>query len=305
MNRVVSIFIVLPIVVAASLRAQTPLSIQITQTSALIDRLNLSHADIIDRARAWRRLAALQQDAALYSNSATSFTQAIALFCNAPDATSELAEAIDGIGTLELETGQLGAAEASLKQARAMRLAANDTLGVARSDVHFANLYLGEHKYEQSHALAVRALAGFEQNPHADTLDKSSAMIAMSLALCSENHCSEAVPTLETLVGLTRRNYADNSLPVGFAFFLLGYADRKNHDLALADVYMKRGIDGMKESMGWGHPMFVQALLQYSRLLRETGRADAAREVEAKASKLKDGNGGRVSGGTFDLASLP
>jgi tetratricopeptide (TPR) repeat protein len=271
------------------------LRVQITETSALIDRLNLLHVDALDRARAWRRLAALQQDAALYSDSTTSFTHAIAFFHRAPDATPELAEAIDGLGTLKLETGQFKAAEASLKEARAMRLAANDTLGVSRSDVHLASLYLGKHKYEQAHMLAVRALADFTRDPRADTLDKGSAMIVMSLALCSESRSSEALPTLEALVQLMRRSYAQRSMPVGFAFFLLGYVERKNHDLALADAYMKRGIDGMEESMGWGHPVFVDALLQYSRLLRETGREDAATEVEAKASTLRNSNNSAIS----------
>jgi MalT-like TPR region len=161
-----------------------------------------------------------------------------------------------------------------------MRLAANDILGLARSDVRFANLYLGEHKYEKSRTLAAKALASFAKDEHADTPDKSAAMIAMSLALCRQNRCGEAVPTLEALVALTRRCYADDSLPVGFALFLLGYANRANHNLVLADAYIKRGIDAMTQSLGWGHPMFLQALVQYSRLLRETDRIDSAQKLK-------------------------
>ncbi len=297
--------IALPFAIDPSLYAQSPFQSEIRRVSSLIERLDVMHADVLDKARAWRHLAGLQQDAALYSDSISSFKRAIGYFHDSPNATSELAEVLDGLGTLELETGQFHASEVSLGQARAMRLAANDTLGLARSDVHFANLYLGEHKYEKSHMLAAKALASFAKDEQADTLDKSSAMIAMSLALCRQNRCGEAVPTLETLVALTRRSYADDSLPVGFAFFLLGYADRANRDLVLADAYMKRGIDAMAQSLGWGHPMFLQALMQYSRLLRETDRINSAREIEAKARELQRRNGNQETIGIVDLASLP
>jgi tetratricopeptide (TPR) repeat protein len=184
--------IALSLLVSPLPRGQTPLATQIAHASIRIDQLNLLHASVLDRARAWRSLAALQQDAALYAKSAASFAQAIQLFQAAPDSNVEFAEAIDGRGTLELETNQLAAAETTVTQVRRMRLAIRDTLGVARSDVHLANVYLGEAKYKQAYSLAQQALANFNKNPHADALDKSSAMIAVSLALCKQNRGDKA-----------------------------------------------------------------------------------------------------------------
>ena len=309
MSRFASLMMVLPILITPTLVtpilcAQSPLSTQITQASARIEQLNLLGAAALDKARAWRRLAAVQQDAAVYRESAASFAQAIELFENAPGANSELAEAIDGRGVLELETNQFAAAEDSLEQARSMRVALKDTLGIARSDVHLANLYLGEHDYEQAHTLATQALASFNHDPHADTLDKSAAMIAVSLALCKQNRSGEALPVLDDLVALARRSYPGDSIPVGFASYLLGYAEQKNHDLPLAAADMKRGIQSMEKSMGWGHPIFMEALSQYATLLRETGHPVEAQQIETRVAQLKS-SGHQGASTNIDLASLP
>ena len=304
MNRFASLVIAMPLLVSPILRGQSPPAMQVAQASARIDQLNLLHASVLDKARAWRSLAALQQDAALYAKSATAFAQAIQLFQSAPDSSLELAEAIDGRGTLELETSQLAAAETTLTQALTMRLAIRDTLGVARSDVHLANVYLGEAKYKQAYALAKQALANFNKNPQADSLDRSSAMIAISLALCKQNRSGKALPILTDLVALTRRSYPDDSIPVGFAFYLLGYAEQKNHDLSLAMADMKRGIDDLERPIGWGHPIFLEALSQYASLLRETGHAVEAQQVEARAAQLKS-SGHQGAANNIDLASLP
>jgi tetratricopeptide (TPR) repeat protein len=305
MNQLTSFVIAASILITPILRAQTPLAAQIAEVSAYVDQINRLHASVLDKARAWRSLAALQLDAARYTESDASFAQAIQLFQNAPDANQELAEAIDGRGALEMETTRFAAARASLEQARTMRLVMKDTLGVARSDVHLANLDLAEHNYEQAHALATEALASFDHDPNTNVLDKNSAMIAISLALCKLNRSGEALPVLRNLVMLARRSYPDDSVPVGFAFYLLGYAEQKNHDLLLANANMKRGIEGMEKSMGWGHPIFVEALSQYATLLRETGRAPEAQQLEARANQLRSRARQQGAANSNDLASLP
>lgn len=54
----------------------------------------------------------------------------------------------------------------------------------------------------------------------------------------------------------------------------------------------------------WAYPIFLEALFQYASLLRETGHAVEAQQVESRAVLLEGSRANRAAS-NLDLASLP
>ncbi len=74
-------------------------------------------------------------------------------------------------------------------------------------------------------------------------------------------------------------------MPVGLGFFQLGVAYWRTGDKDDAAIWMRQGAERMKKDLGWGHPLYIDALRQYSKFLREQGRVEVATELEREIHK--------------------
>jgi hypothetical protein len=69
-------------------------------------------------------------------------------------------------------------------------------------------------------------------------------------------------------------------LPVGIGYYMLGHAAWNCGQPADAAAWMQRGIDRMKRDLGWGHPVFITAMTDYAKFLRERGQKEEAASAE-------------------------
>ena len=88
-------------------------------------------------------------------------------------------------------------------------------------------------------------------------------------------------------IPIAHATYPDNSIPVGYIDFLLGYASWKSDDSVNADELMKRGVHELEMQVGWGHPTYLRVLRQYQGYLSQTGRKGEAKQLEGKLKKLE------------------
>ena len=125
-----------------------------------------------------------------------------------------------------------------------------------------------------------------------------SALIILALARCARGACGNAAPQLRCALSIAHMNYPDNSIPVGFIEFLLGYALWKSGDNNSAGELMRNGTQELSTQLGWGHPMYVRAMRQYGMFLTQAGHTEEAEEIRARIAKFER------SPGTVDVQSL-
>jgi len=269
---------------------------QITDTNSLATQIREQEKTVEvspgkSDGEAWLKLAILRQDAAQYRDSERAYRKSIALLTSGN--RDVLADALDQMGTMYVECGQLSKAEPLERQALAIREERKDPVGMGVSHTHLAMLLLGRHENaaaEVEGKIAVSLLVP-EQQGHSSRLatpeEQMTALIDLSLARCAGQDCAAAIPDLRHALGIAHANYEENSIPVGFLDFLLGYAYWKSGDDESAEGLMRKGTQELSTQLGWGHPTYVKALKQYRNFLRETGHPGEADEIGAKIDKLE------------------
>jgi tetratricopeptide (TPR) repeat protein len=237
----------------------------------------------------WLKLAMLYQDAAQYEDAERAYGESIRLL--KADDPIRLAYALDGMGTLYVEMGAYSKAEPLEQKALAIREERKDSVGIGRSRMHLAVLSLGTHELTEAASEAEQAVnllvpegVGIEAGSGGTPEEKMTALIDLSLVRCAQGKCAEALPHLRRALNFARSNYTTKSIPVGFLNFLIGYASWKSGDSRRAGKLMKTGLSEMDAEIGWGHPTYVSALMQYETFLLEKGRNVEASRIRAEIS---------------------
>jgi tetratricopeptide (TPR) repeat protein len=258
---------------------------------------------------AWLKLAIFRQDAAQYRDSERAYRTAIALLKSGDGASAILADALDHMGTMYAECGQFSKAESLERKALKIREDRKDVTGIGVSHMHLAVLQLGKRQIASAEAeaeMAVSLLVPEREHPAvqraATPEEKMTALVDLSLARCARKNCAAAIPDLRRGLGIAHANYAENSIPVGFLDFLLGYALWKSGDNESAEGWMRKGTQELETQLGWGHPTYVQVLRQYSMFLNRTGHTADALDIATRIAKLERSPGfTQVASNQFSL----
>jgi tetratricopeptide (TPR) repeat protein len=237
--------------------------------------------------RIWWRLGTLYQDAGMYGQSEQSLEHAMRLLAIAPVSQPDLAMAIDSLGTLYMQTGNVKEAERAESKALKMREEAGLTSDLPRSWYHLATLYLRERQPAKAKSFAERAVQAFSANAGAVPEDKLGSQLVLASALCQSHQYAEAIEKLQSAVQMAKETYGPDTLPTGFSSFLLGYAFWKSGDLSSAGGLMRDGAEIMGKTLGWEHPGYLLVMTRYAQFLRKQHRQEAARPIEQQVKRMQ------------------
>ena len=245
-----------------------------------------AHMPAVEAGRIWLHLGVLYQDAGRYGQSEIAYEHAIRLFTLAPVSRPDLADAIDNLGTLYAETGNLKGAERAEKNALKMREAAGLESELPQSWYHLATLYLRQHRSANSREFAQRAAEAFLKDRNALPENKLGTLLVLASSLCQSHRYPEAITHLQSALQLSNDLYGPEQLPTGLNIFLLGYAYWKSGDLVAANQLMQRGSDILGKTLGW-HPAYLFVLTQYAQFLRKAHKRDAAHAIEQEIKQKR------------------
>lgn len=241
--------------------------------------------------QAWLKLAVLLQDSGSYGESEDAYLHTVTLL-RAP-APLTVADIYDHMGTMYVQAGQLTKAEPVERHALAIREHQHDALGTGISQTHLAMLLLGQNQLHSAEAEAQSAVDILVPEYHhlaavssATPEQKMTALIDLALVQSASGADDAALPCLGLALQIARENYSENSLPVGYINFLLGYADWKDGNLKDAEQLMSKGVHTLATEIGWGAPMYLNTLRQYSAFLVQTKQQDRAQEIATEIQRL-------------------
>jgi tetratricopeptide (TPR) repeat protein len=241
--------------------------------------------------QAWLKLAVLFQDLGNYRESEEAYRHTITLL-RAQDPLT-VADVFDHMGTMYVASRQLSKAEPVERHALAIRENQQDKLGTGLSHMHLAMLLLGQKELRFAEAEAQTAVKllvpEYVHLPAASSAtpeEKMTALIDLAQVRFASGASQNAVPDLQSALQIAYQNYPENSLPVGYIDFLLGYAYWKSGNLHDAGERMSQGVHKLATVIGWGHPVYLITLRQYRAFLVETKQRDKAQQISAEIQRL-------------------
>jgi tetratricopeptide (TPR) repeat protein len=256
----------------------------------------------------WSRLGMLYQDAGRYGQSERAYEHAMRSLTIAPVSRPDLATAIDSLGTLSMEMGNVK--EAEREESKALRIREESNLGsdLPKSWYHLATLYLREHRSAAAKEYAERATNAFFADMKSTPEDKIGSLLVLGSSLCQAREYPEAITKLHSAFQMANQIYGPDTFPTGFSGFLLGFCYWKSGDLSSAEGLMQGGIKIMGRDLGWEHPTYLTVMTQYARFLHDEHRKDEARSVEEQVKhmriQLNENPANRQASETTDIAAL-
>ena len=237
-----------------------------------------AHPGMESMVRIYSNLAALYEDACMYSRSEEVMHREIAMLRSGPQ--DELADAIGHLAVLHIAMGEMRQAEKDDFEALRIRESMGDPVGVALTWTGLADVDIKQRHYKQALDYAQRAMAVLAENPKVDVADRIVVRQTLAYALCGLKECGQAIPILKDAIEMEKSSYGADSLMVG-----TGYLSSRIHILANGDMedaaeLMARGTARMKVDLGWGHTIYLNAMTQYARFLRQRGQKEAAATAE-------------------------
>ncbi len=246
-----------------------------------------SHASNLELGKIYEQLGLLYEDAAQWVRSESAVEHAVSLLRRDEASKKELAKALSDLGNLHVVMGKLRESEKEGREALRLGEELGDKLQIAHSWDDLAALSLARHKYEQARDFARQSVAAFVANEGPEPFDAISARYTLGLAYCHLKDYASAIPLLTTAIDEARAKMRGEHIPIGFGEFLLGYALWKSGDPSSASGHFEVGVAGMREQLGWGHPVYLTVLGLYSQFLRETRQLEAAKDVERQIRRAE------------------
>jgi len=258
---------------------------QIALYEAAAQRADTEHWTDESLVKIYSHLGGLYEDAAMYLKSEAAMRRAIALLRTGQQ--NELAAEIGHLAVLHIAIGELREAENEQLEALRVRESVREPLGIAQTWNDLADVYIKQRHYKKAMDYARRAMEVLGDDPKVDVAERILVRQTLAYALCGERHCAPAVPLLKDAIELAKSSFGADSLEVGVGDYLLGYACWQSGDLVDAAEWMERGTARMRVDMGWGHPVYVNAMSQYARFLRERGQVEAAVTAEREVRQAE------------------
>jgi tetratricopeptide (TPR) repeat protein len=172
-----------------------------------------------------------------------SYEKAIEILRRNPTDTVNLAAALDNLGSLKAEMGQLVESESLRTNARSLYRSVGDHAGVARTAINLAVIALGQRNRNRVRRLLTEAFSEEAQVTAPDADDLAALYDAQALERKASGQPKDALTSINKAIQLWREHF-------GSRYYLLaaGYAFRGNLEATLDD--REAAINDYEQSLG-------------------------------------------------------
>jgi tetratricopeptide (TPR) repeat protein len=268
----------------ATLPAKAELLRRIDLYEAALRKPEIMHSDDASLATVYASLGKCYLDVAMYPKAEAAMQRAIALLGHGSPAT--LADETGQLAVLHVAMGDLKRATKDQMGALHIREQIGDPVGIALTWNDLASLYIRQRQYGKALDYAQRAMPLLASNLSVKAGDRIAIRQTLAYALCGVHQCARAIPLLQDALELARDHFGADSLAVGLASYLLGYTYWQSGQMDEAADWMQQGIERMKMDWGWGHTLYVNAVTQYSKFLRQRGQIESATLEERELRQM-------------------
>jgi tetratricopeptide (TPR) repeat protein len=261
-----------------------------------------THADRKRLVMIYSNLGVLYGDAAMYLKAEDAVRRAVVLLKDGPQ--DQLAEQIEQLAVLHVAMHKLGLAEKDEMQDMQIREAVGDPVGIAIAQNSLAGLYDEEQKFGKALGYAQKAYDVLADRTEVSAVDRIGVRQTLGFAMTGSRNCDRGIELLKDAMELAKTSAGVSDMKVGYSEYLLGFGYWHCGDRTHASEWLERGSSHMRSDYGWDHALYVNAMTQYARFLRENGQREAAVTVEAVVNQAESVvDAGALTGRTEGLRS--
>jgi tetratricopeptide (TPR) repeat protein len=227
----------------------------------------------------YSNLGILYEDAGLYLKAEEAMSRAIELLRNGPQ--DQLAGEIGQLAVLHASMGKMRQAEKDEMHALQIRRAVGDPMGIALAERDLADLYVQQRKFAKASELAAEAFEVLADRQDVSLFDRLTSRQTLGFTLTRIRNCEQGIQLLKDALALARSSAEVDLKSLGYAEYLLGFGYWNCSDSDHAAIWLEQGTTDMKGGFGWDQALYLNAMREYARFLRENGEQEAAVSAEA------------------------
>jgi tetratricopeptide (TPR) repeat protein len=252
---------------------------QIAELEAEARSSEHGQADRNRRIAIYVHLGNLYANAGMYLKAEGAMHRAIPLLKNGPQ--DELALELGQLGVLHVQMKNIDQAHRDEMQALRVREAIGDPIGIALTWNDIAGLYDEEHKFRKALDYGQKAYAALANRTELEPDDRIAVRQTLGYALTATRNCDVGIPILKDALELSISSFGPENSKLGYAEYVLGFGYWHCGEWGRAADWLERGTTRMKADFGWNRSLYLNAMRQYARFLRESGQLEAAVNAEA------------------------
>jgi len=299
--------------VAGSIAASVPAQ----GTQAYIERIEMlrtqiktaeqQHAGAAEVGGLWIRLGNRYQDTHEPAQAEDAFARSLRLL-DTPATQPQYADALDGLGSLYLQTGRLNDADDDLRKSLAIYQRLGNQLHTAALHVSIALLQLNEHRFREAEAESTEGLTEMQSLDQPDPGELVAAYLAHSYAICDLGRCGEALSDVDRAMFVAQAHLRPDSIDMVAVWQARGFDQWKAGAPDDADRAMGAALHLMRSRTDLPQPMQVALQLgvmrQYDAFLKTTHRKPEEKEMAAEMARLQAQQPQPCNGCTVSVAAL-
>jgi hypothetical protein len=214
-----------------------------------------------------------------------SYENAIVLLEKVPSPIEQYASALDNLGSLKADMGQLDESYSLRNHARQVYQTINDHAGMARISVNFALLALV--KKDGKHTRKFLADAAREEalvaNPTAG--DLAALDNAQAIESAREGHFDQALRAIKQAIDLWTLHYGTHYYILASGLSLRGQIENAMHHHAEAEADLGRSLDILRSNHDLDSRVYFMAEAAYAKVLRDAGEHEEADRFATDADR--------------------
>jgi tetratricopeptide (TPR) repeat protein len=234
-----------------------------------------------------------------------SYETAIRTLCGLPDQQAQCASALDNLGSLQAEIGQLENSKSLRTRARKMYEVVLDHAGMARVSTELALVAMGQGNRKEARRDLAEASQEESMVPEPKIGDLAWVLSAQCLQYERDGDASSALTAINRAIELWTQHYGPGYYLLAAGYSTRGKAHDMLHDYASAEKDMEHSLE-MLTANGQGETrVYYLTEISYSQVLRHLGqKAEASRMESAARGGLENLRHQECGGCTISAASF-
>jgi len=233
---------------------------------------------------AWNMRGLALQNLGNRDEARRSYESAIKMLRDIPDQTVQYATALDNLGSLEAEEGQLKESEGLRIRAKELYNSVGDHAGVARSasSLSVVALALGSRKEAHHYLADAHREEGLVSTP--DSRDLAWMSGAECLLDEAEGKFQAALDQVNRVVDLWTHQFGPKYYLLSSAFFVRGRLHHVLRDDAAAAEDLRYSLMLLSNNNEENSRLYFLTKIMYAKVLRNSGKKDDASRMESDAT---------------------
>jgi tetratricopeptide (TPR) repeat protein len=299
--------------IAVSTAASAPAQI----TQAYIQRIEMlrtqiktaeqAHAGAAEVGGLWLKLANRYQDLLSLTDAEDAFARSLRLL-DTPATQAGYADALDGMGSICLETGRLNDAGEYLQRSLTIYQKLGDRLHAAALHNSIALMQLNGRHYREAEAESAEALTQMQALAKPDPGELVAAYLAHSYALCGKGRYSEALSDVDRAMFVAEASLQPDSIEMAAVWLARGFDQWKAGAPDDAERAMGASLHLLRGRTDLPQPTLANLQLgvmrQYDTFLKGTHRKPEQKQMEAEMARLQAQQPSACNGCTVSVAAL-